>query len=188
VSSVYAVLLAAGRSTRFGGAKLMHRLADGRPIALASAQALLAATSRVVAVVNANDAALRSMLADAGIDLIVSPARNEGIGTSLASAVAATPSATGWVVALGDMPFVQSPTIDAVLRALEAGAAIAVPTYQGRRGHPVGFASAFRSALLALKGDVGARELFAEHASEVVRIACDDPGILRDVDRPSDLA
>ena len=189
-AGVVGVLLAAGRATRFGSAKLLHALTDGRPVALASAQALLKSMPSVVtivAVVDANDAALREILAREGVKLIVSPATNQGMATSLATAVTATPRATGWVVALADMPFIAPQTIVAVARAIEAGAAIAAPVHDGRRGHPVGFSAKFRNQLLALKGDGGARKLLSRHADELVLLECDDAGILRDIDRPEDL-
>ncbi len=65
--------------------------------------------------------------------------------------------------------------------------AIAAPAYRGERGHPVGFARRFLDELSALHGDQGAKELIAEHPDWVTLYEVDDPGVLRDVDRPSDL-
>jgi molybdenum cofactor cytidylyltransferase len=61
-----------------------------------------------------------------------------------------------------------------------------VPFYQGQRGHPVGFGAEHGEALRGLDGDTGARALLA--ANRVARLDLDDPGILRDVDTPDDLA
>jgi molybdenum cofactor cytidylyltransferase len=52
----------------------------------------------------------------------------------------------------------------------------------------VGFGAACGAALVALADDVGARSLLAAHADALVRIDVDDPGVLRDVDTPRDLA
>ena len=51
-----AILLAAGRSSRFGGNKLLHPLADGTPVALAAARNLVAALPGALAVVKWRDA------------------------------------------------------------------------------------------------------------------------------------
>lgn len=181
------VLLAAGRSTRFGGDKLLHRLADGAPIVLASARALKAALPRVVAVVRDDNAALRRLLGEEGVEIAPAPTMNEGLGGSIAAGVAAVPDAAGWVIALADMPFVRPATIARVLAALATGSPLAAPVFRGQRGHPVGFASRFRPALLALGGDEGARQLLRGHQAQLDLIECDDPGIIADIDRPGDL-
>jgi len=179
------VLLAAGRSTRFGSDKLLHALPDGKPMALASAAAMLAALPRVVAVVSADNAVLRRLLAAQGCEIAIAPATDIGMGWSLAAGVAANDDAAGWVVALADMPFIRAETIMRVQAALAAGAVLAAPVFNGRRGHPVGFDRRFRQALLALQGDEGARQLLRAHADEIELIPCSDEGILRDIDRPA---
>jgi molybdenum cofactor cytidylyltransferase len=110
---------------------------------------------------------------------------NRGMGASLAAGIEASDDAEGWIVALADMPRIATPTIEAVARALDGGASIVAPFYQGQRGHPVGFGIEHRDALMALDGDTGARALLT--SQRVMRLDVDDPGILRDVDTPEDL-
>ena len=86
------------------------------------------------------------------------------------------------------MPRVRPDTIRAVAEKLATGAGIVVPSYRGERGHPVGFGSRFKQELLSLSGDAGARALLKLHADQLVRLDVDDPGVLQDVDTPSDLA
>jgi len=78
--------------------------------------------------------------------------------------------------------------IGAVRDALAAGAALAAPYWRAKRGHPVGFAGDFRAELEALSGDEGARRLVDAHAAREVKVPVGDPGAIRDIDRPSDLA
>jgi molybdenum cofactor cytidylyltransferase len=85
------------------------------------------------------------------------------------------------------MPFVQSASIRAVTRRLEQGASIAAPTFEGRRGHPVGFSHRWRKDLLALSGDTGAASILHDHPGSLVLTLCEDPGVLMDVDVHSDL-
>ena len=91
-------------------------------------------------------------------------------------------------VALADMPFLRPETIRVIAKGLSEGAVIAATAYRGERGHPVGFARRFLDELSALHGDQGARELLAQRAELVSLFEVDDPGVLRDIDRPSDLA
>jgi molybdenum cofactor cytidylyltransferase len=182
------ILLAGGSATRFGADKLLHPLADGTPIAVASARNLIAAVPRVVAVVRPGAPELERALRAAGAEVTVCDRAAEGMGATLAHAVRAAGDAEGWVVALADMPFVRPETIRRVAEAIEGGAAIAAPQFGGERGHPVGFAGKFRAALGALAGDAGAREILKAHAAAVARVEVDDPGVVRDIDTPADLA
>ncbi|HEX6828582.1 MAG TPA: nucleotidyltransferase family protein [Burkholderiales bacterium] len=182
-----AVFLAAGSSSRFGADKLLHPLSDGTPMAVAALRNLRAAVPAVVAVVRRDDDALAEILRAEGARLSVCPRAAEGMGASLAWGVAQVAPASGWLIALADMPFIRPQTIIRVARAVEQGALIAVPVHAGRRGHPVGFGPALREELLSLGGDQGARSLLARHAAAVLPIECDDAGVLLDVDRPEDL-
>ncbi|MBI4192073.1 MAG: nucleotidyltransferase family protein [Betaproteobacteria bacterium] len=182
-----AILLAAGSSSRFGGDKLLHPLPDGTPIGAAAARNLLAALSDVVAVVRPGDFPLADLFEQEGCYVVVCPHAARGMGASLAHGVAQRRGADGWVIALADMPSIKSSTIASVVRELEAGGDLVAPTYQGQRGHPVGFGKRFGAQLLALDGDAGARDVIAAHKGELVLVECDDPGILQDIDRRDDL-
>lgn len=182
------LLLAAGRGRRFGGDKLLHPLTDGEPVVLASARSLRAALTRAVALVRPDQPQLAARLAALGLEVVEVGDADAGMGHTLAAGVTATADADGWVVALGDMPRLAPATTARVAAALAAGASIAAPVHAGRRGHPVGFAGEWRTALRALHGDTGARHLLAAHAARITALTVDDPGCLLDVDTPADLA
>jgi len=184
---VVGILLAAGSASRFGSDKLLHRLANGVPIAVAAARNLRAAIEPAVAVVRPGSPALERALAECGLEVAICPDAAAGMGHSLAHGVRATADAAGWVVALADMPFVAPETVRRVADALAAGAPIAAPCYRGERGHPVGFAARYRAELEQLTGDAGARELLRRDRALVRLIDLDDPGVLRDVDTRADL-
>ena len=181
------VLLAAGAGRRFGGGKLLQPLADGVAIAAHAARNLLAVLPDVVAVVRRGDFPLFEMLEREGCRVSMFDGADQGMGASLAHGVGEARGASGWVVALADMPRIRTETIRSVVRALEQGAAIVAPRYRGERGHPVGFAARFRDELAALGDDTGARAILARHGDAMEFVDCDDPGILADVDRPEDL-
>jgi molybdenum cofactor cytidylyltransferase len=186
---VRGLLLCGGASVRFGRDKLIEKIGDRyEPMALVSARHLLAAVGRVIAVTRTGRGDLRWILEAAGCEVMETDRALEGLGSSLAAGVEASAEAHGWIVALADMPFVQPGTIRAVRGAIEEGAAIAAPIRFGQRGHPVGFAAAFREELLAIRGDEGARSVLQRHRDLVRLIEVDDIGISRDIDRPTDLA
>lgn len=110
--------------------------------------------------------------------------KSTGMGDSIAAGVAACPQLSGWLIVLGDMPFILASSIERVVAGI-ADDAVSVPVYGGEHGHPVGFGRSFGSALMALTGDRGAKALFA--SARVVEVAVDDPGVLWDVDVPEKL-
>jgi molybdenum cofactor cytidylyltransferase len=181
------ILLAGGASSRFGAQKLAHPLADGTPIGRQAAINLCAAVDEVVVIHRPGDESVMRIFADLPVTLLASERCLEGMGGSLASAVAASGDADGWIVALADMPFIELASIRAVRDALEDGASIAVPCFEGQRGHPVAFSGDWREALLALQGDEGARRILATHADKVTEVDVPDANIRKDVDRPADL-
>jgi molybdenum cofactor cytidylyltransferase len=169
---VSVIVLAAGRGERFiasGGR--MHKLdapLAGRPVL----------------------AHVLETVRRAGFEpqLVRPPGGTSGMGESIAMGVRATPDAAGWLILPGDLPLVRAETIAAVAAGL-AGHAVVVPTFQGRPGHPVGFASGCFTALAALAGDAGAKAVVQAHrrAGGVLELPVADPGIVLDIDRLDDL-
>ncbi|MDB5887902.1 MAG: hypothetical protein JWM03_774 [Rhodocyclales bacterium] len=183
------ILLAAGSGSRFspdGSAdKLLMRLPDGAPMALACLRLLQTISERVIAVVRPEAQTLSELLLGAGAAILPCPTAAEGMGTSLAFAARAClaqPSAC--VVALADMPWIRPATFTQVAAMLALHAAVA-PVFEGQRGHPVGFGAALLPALATLSGDEGARRLL--HEGPLYRMDCDDPGVIQDIDVPADM-
>lgn len=182
---IVGVLLAAGAGSRFGGGKLVARLADGRGVAETACAHLLPAVDRVVAVIPAQPGALEDALRAAGAEVVRCDTAAPGMGVSIACGVAASTKAAGWLVALGDMPLIPSSQHRLVADALRAGADIVAPVCQGRRGHPVGFAARFGDELRALEGDEGARAVLARHRGALLELAVDDDAGWQDIDTPA---
>lgn len=182
------ILLAAGQSQRFGSDKLQHRLADGTPMVLAAARCLQAVLPHSIAVIRPDAAELATLLQAQGLTLVVNPQATDGMGGSIACAVQASHQASGWVIALGDMPFIQSATIQQVVDGLQQGAVLSAPVYQGQRGHPVGVAAECGDWLAQLSGEQGASRLFQLLPPEKIRLfSVADAGVCRDIDWPHDL-
>jgi molybdenum cofactor cytidylyltransferase len=189
---IVGLLLAAGSASRFGSDKLRHALPHGVSIAVQAARHLKTGLDTVVAVVRPGSAELAQALEAEGCEVVVCENAAEGMGASLACAARAAahshPHADGFLVALGDMPFVRRTTIAAVRDALAGGAPLAAPYFRARRGHPVGISKEFLNDLTAAKGDEGAKTLLAANAQRIAKIPVGDPGVIRDIDTPGDLA
>lgn len=208
VDDCVGILLAGGFGRRYaaqapGSDKLLARLPDGRPVAVAAAQALLAVLPRVHAVVRPESAELARLLAAEGCQVLPDDAARQGMGGSLAAAASALmraypsaltpqddPPSVGrtspgrCLVALADMPWLRAATVDHIA-VHSRGHGIAAPSFQARRGHPVAFAAALWPELARLAGDAGARDVLRLHGVRLLPV--DDPGVLADVDLPGDL-
>jgi molybdenum cofactor cytidylyltransferase len=180
------ILLAAGSGMRFGSQKLLARLSDGRYVVEASATNLLAAVGRVIAVTGRDERLMR-VLDDCGCQVLVNERAAEGMGTSIGAGVEASLAADGWIIALGDMPYIESATIEKIKLSLEEGAAIAALSHQGKRGNPAGFARQYGAALCALNGDTGAKKIIDANIALARIIEVDDAGIFADIDVVGDL-
>lgn len=183
------ILLAAGRGSRFDSTgernKLMQALPEGDIVAAAATKTLLAVLPSVLAVVRAGQDDLARTLQSTGCRVTVCTNADEGMAASLVHALSEARDADAWVIALGDMPFVRPETIHALVAAIEDGAQIAAPVFQGRRGNPVAFGRTHLERLLLLRGDEGARSLL--RTFPVTEIATDDAGVVQDIDTLDDL-
>lgn len=187
MSKIVGILLAAGASKRFGANKLTQSLPDGDLVAVRACRHLLAGVDEVLAVVRPGNEALATLLQAEGAEVLICADADQGMGVSLACGVRARPDASGWLVALADMPWIAPATIHKIAETLRSGATIAAPCRQGQRGHPVGFAHSLREELAGLSGDTGARSVIQAHSSQLHLVDCDDSGIFKDIDTPDDL-
>lgn len=184
------ILLAAGRGRRFDPQgtedKLQQILPDGHTVALTAARHLSSVMQHVVVVVRPDNQVLIEEFQRQNYEVVVCPDADQGMAASLTTGLRHSARSKGWIIALADMPYVQSTSIAALLHELENGADIVAPVFQGQRGNPVGFSDKYLPELLALTGDRGARGLLQRFP--VREIPLDDPGILRDIDLPADLS
>jgi molybdenum cofactor cytidylyltransferase len=185
---IAAVVLAAGRSTRMGGANKLLAEIGGKPLVrIAAEQALASRTDPVILVTGHQREQVEAAVAGLDLRLVHNPNFAQGLGTSLRAGVAAVPSDTdGVVVALADMPQVTSTLIDQLIAAFdpEHGALVAVPTVDGQRGNPVLWARRFFPELMAIEGDIGARNLIASYAEAVTEVPVTGTAAFVDVDTP----
>jgi molybdenum cofactor cytidylyltransferase len=183
---------AAGRGSRFAGLspqpaaghKLAQTLGGATVLGTTLRQAVQTQLPVLCVTTEANAGIARQQLALRDVLVLGDEQAAQGMGHTLALAVAERSGAPGWLVLPGDMPMVRPATLLAVAAQLEHHA-VAFAQHKGRRGHPVGFAAELYSELVLLTGDDGARRVMLRYPAFGVEV--DDPGVLQDVDTPADL-
>jgi len=190
--SLQAVLLAAGASARMGREKLLMAI-DGETIfEVTLGNHLDSSLGGVCAVVPGWIDGFKEVTARAAHPRTVfvevdGPCK---MSTSLKTGwswVRDNTESRGIMISLADQPLVGPHTIDLLVETyLASDKAFCVPTYRGRRGHPVIIGREFDCDIMKLKGDQGARDILAERPDLVLEVEVAGDGILLDLDRIED--
>ncbi len=187
MKEIMGILLAAGKSTRFGSNKLLHQLGNGNCIAQQAAKTLIKNIPNSIAIMNNNETELSRLFSAYGFTCIVNNQYQSGMGSSIACAIKNTNNAQACVIALADMPFIKSSTIKSIIKKMGKEKCIIAPSYKGKRGHPVLFSQHFFAELSKLNNDVGAKELIRKNQSCLTLIEVNDSGIIKDIDILDDI-
>jgi molybdenum cofactor cytidylyltransferase len=185
-----AVVTAAGSAERFGGKKLLARV-QGEPLLDHTIRSLLeGGVTEVIVVVSAD--ARRELARDVGAmnDARVRVLENADPTRGMFSSIqigAASAVGDALLVLPGDMPYVRSETVRALIAKYQERPAIVSPRYKGKRGHPVVLPLALRDDIAETAPTANLHEVIKRHQDERVDLEVDDPGVNRDVDTPADL-
>ncbi|HET8661914.1 MAG TPA: nucleotidyltransferase family protein [Micromonosporaceae bacterium] len=190
LGTVAGLVLAAGAGQRLGSPKALLRLADEPLVDRAVRVAVQAGCAPLVVVLGCAAEQVRKAARLEGAVVVVNEAWTTGMGSSLRAGLEAlassSPDVDAAAILLVDTPGVTPAAVGRVA-ALSAPQALAVATYDGRRGHPVLLGRGHWSGVCALaRGDEGARTYLAAHAGHVREVACDDVADGSDMDTPAD--
>lgn len=185
---VSAILLAAGQSKRMGKLKQLMPFGQSTIVGQAVDNLLGSAVDEVIVVVGYKAEDVIKAIAAKPVKLVINPDYEQGMSTSIIAGLNLVHSGVqGVMLALGDQPLVNSQTINRLIEEFyKHDKGIAVPTYQGRGGHPIIFASKYKKQLLKLRGDVGGRQIIEDHPDDVLEVAVDSESIVADFDTTDD--
>lgn len=185
---ISAILLAAGQSKRMGELKQLMPFGQSTIVEQAVDNLLGSAVNEVIVVVGYKAEDVIKAIAAKPIKLAINPDYEQGMSTSIIAGLNLVHGRVqGVMLALGDQPLVNSQTIDRLIEEFyNHDKGIAVPTYQGRRGHPIIFAIKYKEQMLKLRGDVGGRQIIEDHPGDVLEVAVNSESIVADFDTTDD--
>jgi molybdenum cofactor cytidylyltransferase len=185
-----AVILSGGESRRMGSPKALLPY-QGRPFL----QHLLDITRhpkigirRVV--LGAHTTAITQNVTLDPAEVVVNADWKKGQLSSIQAALRTLPEGTtdGMLLCLIDHPLVTADLVAELIKRFYATrAAIVLPTYFGRRGHPVIFSATLYPELLAAPLDLGARAVVWAHRAEIAEVPTNEEGILLNLNDPEAL-
>jgi molybdenum cofactor cytidylyltransferase len=191
MSDVAAILLAAGRGTRFGEEPKLLAKVGGKALVRHAAEAAVHSTAGPVIVVTGHRAeAVQAELKGLAIQVVHNPLFADGLSTSLKAGFSVLPpEARAAIVLLGDMPFVRPELIDALVASWhDMGEPTAlVPVLNGQRGNPVVLSRALQATIAELSGDIGAGAVLRGR-SDVLEWPTEDSAIIQDIDTREEFA
>jgi molybdenum cofactor cytidylyltransferase len=179
---ISAIVLAAGKSERMGRPKALLPF-RGRTFVENILEAISRSEIRhTVVVVGHHRQEIECSVALPSV--VFNPDYAQGMITSFQAGIRALPPNTsGSFLFLVDHPLVDAAVIEALIAGL-APNRILLPTYQGRRGHPVLFASEVLQEILALPASQGANVVVRKDPTRIIEVPVNAPGILIDIDTP----
>ena len=185
---ISAILLAAGQSKRMGELKQLMPFGQSTIVGQAVDNLLGSAVVEVIVVVGYKAEDVRKAIAAKPVRIVINPDYEQGMSTSIIAGLNMVHGGVQAVMlALGDQPLVSSETINVLINEFcNHDKGIAVPTYQGRRGHPIIFAVKYKEQLLKLRGDVGGRQIIKDNPDDVLEVAVESESVVADFDTTDD--
>jgi molybdenum cofactor cytidylyltransferase len=159
----------------------------GRPAIRWIVEVVCSRLEHVVVVLGHRAGDIASTLADCGAQCVVNPEYRSGMLSSVQCGVRQSSAAADYLICLGDQPALEGSVIDQVLNAgLDSGKGIAIPTWQGKRGHPILIGNAYRAEILSLPLELGLNRVTRGHPEDVCEVTVQLATVLEDMDTPDD--
>jgi molybdenum cofactor cytidylyltransferase len=184
MTTIAAILLAAGQSRRMGAFKPLLPFGDRTVIESCLDYLQKGGAQTIVVVLGHHAEDIREKLHGSTIKFALNPDPESEMGASIACGVRELPiDCHATLIALTDQPAIPVAVVADLITQWRVGPAkLLIPEYEGRGGHPVLVDWSFRESLLHLDSQRGLRSLFENNRDMVARVPVNSPFIARDID------
>jgi molybdenum cofactor cytidylyltransferase len=188
VTQVAGVVLAAGESRRMGRLKALLPFGNRTVIEQVLQPLLQADLVSVTVVLGHRAEEIAAVLKALPVHLVINPHYRDGMTTSVQAALRhITPLPDAYLLALVDQPQLGLTPVQRVLTAFnQTNKGLVIPTWNGKRGHPIILAARYRQDVLALGPDQGLNLVTRSHLDDTLELPMADDDILRDMDYPEE--
>ncbi len=178
------VILAAGSASRMGKTKQLMSFGHTTLLGQVFQNAARSALSPLIVVLGHDATKIQQTIDLSSAAVVINPAYAKGQSTSLIAGLEHVPPACDAAMfLLGDQPLISPEIINTLIHAFQASTApIVIPFFNGRRGNPVIIARSLFHRLRTVSADTGARVLFREFKTSILKVPLQDDAILVDVD------
>ena len=183
-----AILLAAGFSSRMGTLKQVMPI-NGRPMVYQVAEPLVLSGAELLVILGYEHQRVKDALASLPCQYLINPQPENGMFSSVQLGCQAIPPGESCLLSTCDCPGINAHTIHVVQDALQREQdKVVIPTYQGRRGHPVGLPAFLVEFVCTLPPNTpGLNSLWRGKPEIVIHVDVFDSAVLRDLDRVEDV-
>ena len=186
IDNVYAIILAAGSSSRMNSPKQLLKWRD-RPLlehTIQNTRSIL--NERIIVVLGANAQLIQSAINLDAVTTLINPDWQEGMASSIRVGIQALPaSAAATLILLSDQPLITAAHIQNLLDGRQkAPTRIIASQYHQSVGVPALFPAEFFEHLSSLRGDRGAKSLLIKFEKSLLKIPLPEAEL--DIDNEED--
>ena len=185
---VSSIVLAAGKSTRMGSQKLLLPFEGESMVKFIVDKIARSNSNQTLVVIGSHKNEIKDALKDCKVIFVENERFEEGMLSSVQAGVEFVTNETdGMLIILGDQPMISEVVINRLISGFQkTEKGLLVPTFNGKRGHPVLISSKYKNSIKSINPEIGLRELFLNNANDILEIEVEFEGILKDIDTQED--
>ncbi|HKQ75897.1 MAG TPA: nucleotidyltransferase family protein [Blastocatellia bacterium] len=185
------ILLAAGESSRMQGAfKPLLKWGKRTVIGECVHQMRNSQLAEIFVVLGHREMEIRQTLSGSGVQYVINEDYRRGMLSSIKAGLSLiSPNSDAALIALVDQPMVTKEITDSLIDAFNTGEkGIVLPTYRGKRGHPIILSAKYFEDVMQLDEGApeGMRQFIAEHGADTLEVPVDTAAVIEDIDLPED--
>lgn len=188
MNNIWAIVLAAGKSTRMKKQKLLLPFKGQTIVETVIQKIIPVLKSNIVVVLGSHHNEIKRKISNLQVETCFNKNFENGMLSSVICGFSNLPEdAEAAMVFLGDQPQISTEAAQKVADVWnQSKNGIVIPTFNGKRGHPVLIETKYKSAINNLDPNKGLRQLMEENENDIAEVEIEAPEILRDIDTPED--